>query len=122
MSSPARSPESVRKRHSARPCSSGLPNPTAPGRTSTGSGGGIRVDRWRFQRRHGPRSRHVSRNVPPAPAVGLTVAVGAEEREVLEAVVVALAVDVVQLERERGIAPFGDAALLARSFLQARGD
>jgi hypothetical protein len=50
------------------------------------------------------------------------VTVGAEEREVLEAIVVPLAVAVVELERQRGVTPFGDAALLASVLLEAGGD
>jgi hypothetical protein len=42
------------------------------------------------------------------------VAVGAEQREVLEAVVLAVAVDVVELEGERPAAPRGDPAFRAQ--------
>jgi hypothetical protein len=54
--------------------------------------------------------------------VGLAVAVGAEEGEVLEAVVVALAVAVVQFERQLLVAPLRDATFLAAALLEACGD
>ena len=61
----------------------------------------------------GPRLARAPAPVLRAEVRRLAVAVGAEQAQVLQAVVVPVAVDVVEAERERALVPAGDAAVLA---------
>ena len=63
-----------------------------------------------------------SLSVASCPTSGLAVAVRAEDLEVLESVVAAVAVDVVQLQRERVAQPLVDPATLAVARQQAGGE
>lgn len=57
--------------------------------------------------------------VAAAPVLGLGVAIGAEDLEVLEPIVVADPIDVVELDRDRLSAPLGNSAVFAPGRLES---
>ena len=57
--------------------------------------------------------------IPPAVCVGLRVAVGAEQLEILEAVVIAVPIHMVQLKCQWQSPPLGEPASLASFVLEA---
>ena len=62
------------------------------------------------------------RALRPAKFARLAVAVGTEQPEILKPVVVGYAVDVVERERQRPVAPLGEPALFTFVLLQALAD
>ena len=71
-------------------------------------------------RKEASQGRTLTGLVLSAPAVRLTMAIRAQQREVLKPVVVAVAVLVVELDGERPFAPFGDPTLLTSVLFEAR--